>query len=111
MLRAVWKGARHRAGREEDQDSQRQHDHPDGSELTGQIGLGALLDRLGDLDHGGGALVGGQHPPHEVEAGGDGDEAAHRGKHQPHPLGVVQVERLVAALSDESHDQTVPFSS
>ena len=37
--------------------------------------------------------------------------AARGGEDQPDPLGAVQVERLVAAFSEESHDQTAPFSS
>ena len=52
-------------GGDEDQDGQRDDDDADGPELAGQVGLGPLLDRLGDLDHRRGALVGGQHAAHQ----------------------------------------------
>ena len=43
----------------------------DRAELALEVGERALLDRLGDLDHLGRALVGGEDAPHQQEAHAD----------------------------------------
>ena len=110
VLGAVWQRSGHPAGGQEDQYGQGDHDDADGPELPGQVGLGALLDGLGDLDHRRRALVGRQDAPHQHKASDDGDHPAGSREDQPDPLRVVQVKRLVAAFSEQSHDQTTPFS-
>ena len=83
---------------EEHHDHQRDEDEADRAELPLEVGAGPFLDGAGDLDHLVGAPVGGQHPPHEVEAHQDGEQGGAGGEEQPEPFGATKFERLVAAF-------------
>ena len=99
-------GLHHLGGGEEDQDRQRDDDHHDGPELPAQEGLGALLDRLGDLLHLRRALVGGQDVAGEQEAGADADDAGDQADVQPGLVHPAEVEGLVATLGCEEIDHS-----
>ena len=75
----VGTGMGHLGGGEEDKDGQGDDDDQDGLELTGQEGLGPLLDGLGDVLHRSGALVGGEDPPGQEEGGDDRGQGRHQG--------------------------------
>ncbi len=64
--------------------------------LALQVGGAALLDRLGDLLHLRRALVGGEHAPHQVEAGADGQEGREAREEEPELVSSRQGEVLVA---------------
>ena len=54
------------------------------------------MDRLGDLDHLGSALIRSEHATHQLEAHTDGHQCGYGGKDQPEPLGASQSELLVS---------------
>ena len=91
----------HLGGGEEDEHGQRDDDDPDGLELTGQEGLGALLDGLGDVLHRRGALIGGQDTPHQKQGHHDGGHGTDQREVQPGLLATVQREDLVTPFSQE----------
>src|SRR5690606_29647258 len=70
-------------------------------ELAREVGGRPLLDRLGDLDHLGRALIAREHPPHEEEADGDGEQRREGGADQDEPLTPAEGEVLVAAFGGE----------
>ncbi len=102
-LRPVRLGDRHR--RQEDDDRQRDQDDGDGLELAPEVGLRPLLDRLGDLDHLGGALVGGHDALGEDETDGDGQERGHAGEQQDELVTRVEGELLVSPFAGEEEER------
>ena len=86
---------------EEHDDRERDEDDADRLELALQVGHRALLDRLGDLLHLLGALVGGEHAAHQEEADAEGEQRGRDGSEQDQPLTSVQVEGLVAAFGGQ----------
>ena len=99
-------GLHHLGGGEEDEDGQGDDDDRDGPELAPQEGLGPLLDRLGDLLHLGGALVGGEHVAGEQQPGGDADDAGDQADVEPGLVRPAEVEGLVATLGGEEIDHS-----
>ena len=91
-----------RRGDEHD-DRQRHQDDADGLELPLQVRHRALLDRLGDLLHLLGALVGGEHASHQEEADPEREQRGRDGGQQDQPLTSVQVEGLIAALGGQNY--------
>src|SRR6185312_6749727 len=83
---------------QEDHHDEGDQDHADGAELALQVGEGAFLDRLGDLLHGGRALVGGQDAAREGEADPEREEGRDDGADEHEPLAAVQREVLIAAF-------------
>ena len=90
---------RHRG--DEHDDRQRDEDEADRAELPLQVGDGAFLDRLGDLDHLGRALVGGEHALHEDEPDGEGEQRGERRADEDEPFTPSEGEFLVAAFGGE----------
>ena len=84
---------------EEHDDGQGDQDDADRPELALEVGQGALLDRRGDLDHLGRALVGGQDALDEDEADGEGQQRGRAGEEQDGELAALQLELLVAPLA------------
>ncbi len=91
----------HLGGGEEDEHGQGDDDDPDGLELPSQEGLRPLLDGLGDVFHGGRALVGGEDTPYQQKGHHDGGHGTQERKVQPGLLGVVEREDLVTPFSQE----------
>jgi hypothetical protein len=88
-------------GGDEHHHGQGHEDDPDRLELAPEVGQRPLLDRLGDLDHLRRAPVGGEHPLHEEEADGDGDQRGGAREDEPEPLRAPELEGLVAPLGGE----------
>ena len=84
--------------RDEDDRGQWDHDHGDRLELAAEVRGGALLDRLGDLDHLRRALVLGEDVLHQDEADTEGEDGGDSREQEDRPLTPVQYELLVAAF-------------
>ena len=96
---------------EEDEHREWDDDHDDRPELPAQEGLGPFLDGLGYVAHALAALVGGEHPAHEQQAGNDPEDRGDESQHQPCLLGAGQDEALVAPFGSEEvgHGPETPF--
>ena len=94
----------HLGGGDEHENGHGHHDDGDRLVLALQVGQGALLDRTGNLAHGGSSFVSGQDLAHQYQRRRKRYERTGQGEKEPGPFGPPQMERQVATRTCAGDD-------